>query len=149
MEYHCFVEKMKKEAKTCCCLDFNGVVGRSLTEKFESVYATLIRMQYITRKVSGKLPDVLIVQPVVYAVLDIIGVLDKSSVDHIKLDRYEYKGRAWGLWAIYLDEEAYMEHHFMMTNLVDGKLSDDPKLWCKVSLLNFIMANNFGYFNMW
>lgn len=56
--------------------------------------------------------------------------------------------RAWNKWDVYLDEAAWMEHHILMTNLDDGKLSLDPSHWCKISLLNLVMSNNFGYFNM-
>ena len=56
---------------------------------------------------------------------------------------------AWGTWKTYMEEEAWMEHHIMMTNIDEnGKLYEDPKYWCKVSLLNMVMSNNFGYFNM-
>jgi len=30
----------------------------------------------------------------------------------------------------------------------DEKFSENQDLWCKISLLNLIMSNNFGYYNM-
>ena len=141
------IEQMKKIAKTCNCLDFNGAVGRNLTEKLQVVYVTMVRMQYITRKVSKMLPDVIMVQPVVNAMFETTGALAKSE-NAKPLDGYENTGRAWNKWDVYLDEAAWMEHHILMTNLDDGKLSLDPSHWCKISLLNLVMSNNFGYFNM-
>lgn len=139
------IEKMKKDAGTCCCLDFNGAVGRNLEEKLQVVYVTLVRMQYITRKSSGLLPNVLIVQPLVNAMFEITKVLKPHKK---QLGKYEGVGRLWNTWDVYIDEDAWMEHHLMMTNLEDGDLMLDPKYWCKVSLLNLVMSNNFGYFNM-
>ena len=141
------IEQIKKDAATCCCLDFNGALGRNLEEKLQIVYVTLVRMQYITRKTSGLLPDVLLVQPVVNAMFETTGVLD-NTYQRSDLGEHKNTGRAWDKWDVYIDEDAWMEHHLMLTNLQDGQFSTDPKYWCKVSLLNLVMSNNFGYFNM-
>lgn len=144
---------MKKEASTCCCLDYNGIIGQNLTEKLQGIYVTLIRMQYITRKISGHLPDILIVQPIVKAMLQVTGNLKKANSQsgmsiNFSSESFEYAG-TWHEFSIYIDEKAWMEHHIMMTNLANSNiLSENPNMWCKVSLLNFVMSNNFGYFNM-
>ena len=140
------IEKMKKDAGTCCCLDWNGAIGRNLEEKLQVVYVTLVRMQHITKKMSGLLPDVILAQPLVTAMLDITSVMHKTRNDQVR--DYPFVGRAWNMWDVYREEEAWMEHHILMTNLIDGDISLDPKYWCKVSLLNLVMSNNFGYFNM-
>lgn len=139
------IEMMKKKATTCCCLDYQGALGRNLEEKLQVVYVTMVRMQYITRKVSKMLPDVILVQPLVNAMFEATGALVKTQAKDIG---YEHTGRVWNKWEVYLDEDAYMEHHIMMTNLDNGEVSCDPNRWCKISLLNLVMANNFGYFNM-
>ena len=140
------IEQMKKCAGTCCCLDFNGAIGRNLTEKLQIVYVTMIRMQYITRKTSKMLPDIVVVQPLVKAMFEITGALTTQELP--KFNGYEGAGLLWNNWKLYVEEEAWMEHHILMTNIVDGNISLDNKYWCKISLLNCVMSNNFGYFNM-
>lgn len=141
------IEKMKKCAGTCCCLDFNGAIGKNLTEKLQIVYVTMVRMQYITRKVSGVLPDTIIIQPLVKAMFEITGALTPIK-DQPSIRNYEPAGMLWDKWNVYVEEEAWMEHHILMTNFTEGDISTDPKNWCKISLLNCVMSNNFGYFNM-
>lgn len=140
------IEKMKKCAGTCCCLDFNGAIGKNLTEKLQIVYVTMVRMQHITRKMSGMLPDTIVVQPLVRAMFEITGALKPAELP--SFNGYEGAGLLWDKWNVYVDEEAWMEHHILMTNIVDGNISLDHKHWCKISLLNCVMSNNFGYFNM-
>jgi hypothetical protein len=130
-------------------LDFNGAIGNNLSEKLQIVYVTLVRMQYITRKTSGMLPDVLLVQPLVNAMFECTGILSGCSFNHRQVGKYQGTGVAWSKWNVYLEEDAWMEHHILMTNLdKNGEFYEDPKYWCKVSLLNLVMSNNFGYFNM-
>lgn len=155
-----FMEQMKENAKTCCCLDWNGAIGRCLAEKMQVVYATMVRMQFITRKKSGELPNVIVVQPLMAAAMRAAGVTDNSFDGPFSNNApmsppakysdvpYPYYCRAWDTWDVLIDEEAYMEHHIMMTNLVEEKLTEDSKMWCKISLLNMVMQNPFGYFNM-
>jgi len=140
------IEKIKKCAGTCCCLDFNGAIGTNLTEKLQIVYVTLVRMQHITRKISKTLPNIVIVQPLVKAMFNITGAITEKELPVI--DGYESAGLLYNTWQLYVEEEAWMEHHILMTSLIDGKISMDSKYWCKISLLNCVMSNNFGYFNM-
>ena len=140
------IEKMKKCSGTCCCLDYNMALGKNLEEKLQIIYCTMVRMQYITRKISGKLPNVVLVQPLMNAIFEVTGVLKPADIPSV--EGYESAGRIWDKWDVYIDEKAWMEHHIMMTNLNDGKFPLDPKIWCKISLLNMVMANNFGYYNM-
>lgn len=154
-----FMEWMKDEAGTCCNLDWNGILGSNLAEKLQTLYVVLTRMQHITKKVSGQVPNVLVVQPLVAAILQVGGVTTNSfdgpftntvapCPEKLLNSKYPYFARAWDKWQILVEEESYMEHRIFMTNLVDGELSDDPKMWCKISLLNLVMSNNFGYYNM-
>lgn len=138
--------EIARHAAIRCNLDFNSAIGRNLAEKLQVVYVALYRVAHLHRVRTGVLPDTLLLHPVTVAALDIAGHMTKGeAANKISLP---YAGAAWGRFSSYLVDDPATEHHLLLTAAGPEGLPTDPREWCKLSLSNFIMSNNFGYYNL-
>lgn len=133
--------------KLKCCFDFNTAIGQNLTEKVQSLYMAMRRMQLLAER-DGPSPNILVVSPLVLALFEITNTFKACDLDPIPECPYKPTGTVfWGRWRVYVDESTYQEHHLFMTALEDKKLPPLEKQ-VQISLLNFVMSNLFGYYNM-
>lgn len=146
------LEKMDELAADRCCLDFNNIIGNNLTEKVQTLAVVLTRMQYISARSSGIMPNILIVSPLVMAILQVTGNLVEAEGNGIlNATKLTYVGTAFSKWEVFVDPTTFQEHRILMTNLGQASgvfLSDKPEHYVRLSLMNFIMSNSFGYYNM-
>lgn len=132
--------------KLKCCFDFNTALGQNLNEKVQSLYMVMRRMQIMAEQ-TGPSPDILVISPLVLALFEITERFRPGNLPHIPCCIYRPVGTIFNdKWKIYVDETTYQEHHIFMTAVEWKTLPAQHQV--QISLINFVMSNLFGYYNM-
>lgn len=138
--------KVPEKPAIRCVFDFNTALGTTLGDKVDSLFVVMVRVDFILRWKYQHAMQVLVVSPLVLAILEVTGRF--KGKDNWYTNHHEPTasvGRAFDRWDVLVDFETYDEHHIYMAFAAD---SGDPEMWAKISLLNFLMDNKFGHYNL-